>query len=139
MGDGTFHPEDRVTTAQLATMLDKLLGYSVQDVNYNWPNNAMNYARDRNLMNGISKGSTEYLNREEAAQMMFNALKATRVIKSNSSNYTSVRGNASAEFNSVNGSPNTEELIEKYFPSATYGYDSNNGSAVWKNGRTQIA
>ena len=31
MGDGTFHPEDQVTTAQLATMLDKLLGYSVAD------------------------------------------------------------------------------------------------------------
>jgi hypothetical protein len=31
MGDGTFHPEDQVTTAQLATMLVKLLGLSAVD------------------------------------------------------------------------------------------------------------
>ena len=56
MGDGTFHSEDKVTTAQLATMLDKVLGYSVADVNYNWPNIVMSIAKiaDAFLYNKIT-------------------------------------------------------------------------------------
>ena len=74
MGDGTFHPEDQVTTAQLATLLCKLLGFSVDDINYHWPENAMAKANDELLLIDINKSANEVLNREEAAQMIYNGL-----------------------------------------------------------------
>jgi len=157
MGDGTFHPEDQVTTAQLATMLDKLLGYSVADINYQWPENAMAKATLAGLLLGITKGSYESLTRDDAAQMLYNALKATDVVKSTDTAsegaadghtlYEPVPSTPSDEYynpsDAVGAAPLTEQLIEKYFPNVTL--DTNNAaddfgreSTVWKNGTEKI-
>ena len=55
MGDGTFDPEGRVTTAHLATILDKLLGYVPEDVNQFWPTRAMGIADTNGLLTNITK------------------------------------------------------------------------------------
>jgi hypothetical protein len=151
MGDGTFHPEEQVTTAQLATMLCKLLGYSVEDVNYHWPENAMGYANNAGLLIDVNKGATEVLNREEAAQMIYNALLEETVMKSSVSGSDShdVKGNTG--YDPVNnkesqdyrtyGKDTLQQLIEKYFPKATYVkfYDAfGRPATVWKNGKDDM-
>jgi hypothetical protein len=154
MGDGTFHPEDQVTTAQLATMLVKLLGYSAVDVNYQWPENAMAWATQRNLFFDVDqKGANDILNRENAAQMIYNALKATDQVKATTtgsesqgvdgvSDYVPVL-NTKFDYQNRRGD-NTEQLIEKYFPKVTLASDENSEDpfarpvTVWKNGRTKI-
>jgi len=151
MGDGTFHPEDQVTTAQLATMLCKLLGYSVEDVNYHWPENAMGYANNAGLLIDVNKGATDALNREEAAQMIYNALISETVMKSSISGsdshdvrgdtgYTPVNNKLSQDYRNVNRDT-FQQLIEKYFPKATYTENKDafgRPSTVWKNGKDDM-
>jgi hypothetical protein len=162
MGDGTFHPEDQVTTAQLATMLLKLLGYSVEDVNYHWPENAMGLGNTAGLFYSVNKVAEQNLNRQEAAQMMFNGLIADTVMKSSvsGSNTSDVDGHTNyvPVYNKVaqdcgfhriynatdeNGMPafNVQQLIEKYFPKATYIENRDafgRPSTVWKNGKEDM-
>lgn len=157
-GDGTFDPTGNVTTAQLATILEQILGYSKTDVAYQWPENAMAYANEANLLTGISKGANDNLDREEAAQMIFNALKATDVVKgtvtgeNGSTGYSAVTNKASQDYmdrSATKGDENysdeatTEQLVEKLFPKVTCGAtDTDNfgrTSIAWKNGRTQIS
>ncbi len=157
-GDGTFDPTGNVTTAQLATILEQILGYSKTDVAYQWPENAMAYATTSGLLTGISKGANENLDREEAAQMIFNALKATDVVKgtvtgeNGSTGYSAVTNKASQDYmdrSATKGDKNysdeatTEQLVEKLFPKVTCGAtDADNFgriSTAWKNGRTQIS
>ncbi len=153
MGDGTFHPEDQVTTAQLATMLVKLLGYSSVDVNYQWPENAMAWATQRNLFYDVDhKGASDILNRQDAAQMIYNALLATDQVKATTTGSESqgVDGDSTyrpvlnTKFDYANRADTTEQLIEKYFPKVTWVSDENSDDpfarpvTVWKNGRDKI-
>lgn len=157
-GDGTFDPTGNVTTAQLATILEQILGYSKTDVAYQWPENAMAYANEANLLTGISKGANDNLDREEAAQMIFNALKATDVVKgtvtgeNGSTGYSAVTNKASQDYmdrsatkvdENYSDEATTEQLVEKLFPKVTCGAtDTDNfgrTSTAWKNGRTQIS
>jgi len=151
MGDGTFVPDGNVTTAQLATMLCKLLGYSVEDINYHWPENAMAYANNAGLLISINKEAGEKLNREEAAQMIYNALISETVVKSSISGSDShdVRGNTgydpvnnkySQDYRN-NNKDLLQQLIEKYFPKVTFVKDYDvfgRPSTVWKNGKEDM-
>ena len=153
MGDGTFHPDDQVTTAQLATMLCKLLGFSVEDINYHWPENAMAKANEEGLLIDVNKSADEVLNREEAAQMIFNALKADMRVKTTTtgsdndlvdggSTYDRVKNKYSQDYRSKGGDA-VQQLIEKYFPTVTYVTDEpvddfGRPSTVWKDGKTKI-
>ena len=149
MGDGTFHPEDQVTTAQLATMLCKLLGYTVEDVNNNWPDNAMSFANDRLLLLDVNKGATEALNREEAAQMIFRGLIATMQVKqavvgNDNPDYFGIRNTIAQDYRSP-ARDDLQQLIEKYFPSVTWMTNEANlqdafarPATVWKNGKKNI-
>ena len=149
MGDGTFHPEDQVTTAQLATMLDKLLGYSVADINYQWPENAIAKATISGLLDGISKGANTALSRDDAAQMLYNALLTETVVKStDTGSQGSVDGDTgyapvrNTKFDYRDWDDEWEQLIEKYFPKVTRKAESSDDfgrpATKWKNGRTAI-
>ena len=154
MGDGTFHPEEQVTTAQLATMIEKVLGYTVEDVNYQWPENAMAIAQGGlgtavcNLLEGVTKGATAALNREEAAQMLFNGLLSDDAIKASTTGGADVEGRTAyspvpnTKFDYEDRDENKEQLIEKYFPKVTHVPSTTDafGHKVvsWKNGRTQM-
>jgi len=134
-------------------MMDKLLGYSVADINYQWPENAMAKATTAGLLKGVTKGASDSLNREEAAQMLFNALKANTKVKSTTtgsdsslvdggSSYENVPNKQSDDYRTV-GKDSWEQLIEKYFPKAVYDTESTGDAferpaTVWKNGRTKI-
>jgi hypothetical protein len=149
MGDGTFHPEDQVTTAQLATMLCKLLGYTVEDVNKDWPDNAMSFANDRGLLLEVNKGASEALNREEAARMIYNALCSTMQVKqavvgSDNPEYRDVRNTTAQDYRSP-ARDSLQQLIEKYFPTITWMTNAANLEdvfarpvTVWKNGKENI-
>jgi hypothetical protein len=163
MGDGTFHPEEEVTTAQMVTMLEKLLGFAVSDVNYNWPENAMAIAKggqnsrnvDVDLLTKVKKGAGEALNREEAAQIIFNALLSTDVVKATTTGsgnsdveggtgYAAVANKLSDDYRSV---PNqdrdtVEQLIEAFFPTASLDNqeedDFGRTATVWKVGKDKV-
>jgi len=148
MGDGTYAPNNNVTTAQLATILEQILGYSKADVAYQWPENAMAYAHKSGLLTDISKGANDNLDREEAAQMIFNALKADTKVKS-----TVTGTNGDTEYDSITNKPEqdyrnpsqdaTQQLVEKLFPKATLDSSKKvdsfgHAATVWTNGREQI-
>ena len=147
-GDGTFDPDGNVTTAELATILEQILGYSTSDVAYEWPENAMAFATEAGLLEDISKSANENLDREEAAQMIFNALKATDVVKATvtgdngDTSYYPVTNSSSLSYTG-DDTDITEQLVEKLFPKVTYKADSTDAfgreSVAWKNGRTQIS
>lgn len=153
MGDGTFHPEDKVTTAQLATMLVKLLGINSVDANYQWPENVMAWSSLLDLFFDVSqKGANDILDRENAAQMIYNALLAITQVKATTtgSDTQSVDGRSNYEpatnnkFDYTNDIDGFLQLIEKYFPKVTLADDENSDDAfarpvtVWKNGREKI-
>ena len=150
MGDGTYAPNNNVTTAQLATILDQILGYSKADVAYQWPENAMAKANEAGLLVNVNKSANDNLDREEAAQMIFNALKATDVVKSTTTGtngkteYVPVKNDSKLDYmgRTSGDEATTEQLVEKLFPKVLYtNVDTDpfgRTSKAWKNGRTQI-
>jgi len=107
------------------------------------------------LLIGVTKGAGDVLNREEAAQMIFNALEANTRVKSTTtgsdtslvdggSSYADVPNDEADDYR-TSGKDAVEQLIEKYFPKAVYDNDADReGDAfkrpatVWKSGRTKI-
>lgn len=80
--DGSFRPDGSVTGAQTAKMLLCALGYDAQIQQYavNWPANVIKDAKSAGLLKGLEKVNMNVaMTREQAAQMIFNALKATMV------------------------------------------------------------
>ena len=130
MGDGTFLPEGNVTASQMASILTKIIGYVPEDVNSLWPDCVMSTAEQAGLFAGIEKKAEEALDREEAAQMMFNALKADRKVLQTSNTfpetgqfvYQTLQGPVLTDY-LLRGDNSYEQLIESLFPGVTCIYE----------------
>ncbi len=84
LADGKFHPSDKVTYAQVCTVLVKMLGYTDQDLSGIWPANYIEKARSLGITAGISLKSGSYVSRSNLA-LMLDKLLDTNIKKSNSS------------------------------------------------------
>ena len=74
-GNGVFGPEDHVTYAQYATILVNALGYDSLDFEGTWPANVEELAVKLDLYDNVSVHvSDDEITREDAAQMLYNAL-----------------------------------------------------------------
>ena len=74
-GNGVFGPEDHVTYAQYATILVNALGYDSLDFEGTWPANVEELAAKLDLYDNVSVHvSNDEITREDAAQMLYNAL-----------------------------------------------------------------
>ena len=84
-GDGTtgkFNPTAPVTVSQAAKMLLVALGYNAEIekyVGYEWQMNVDSAANLAGLYDGISGNTTANATRDQAAQLIYNALNATMV------------------------------------------------------------
>ncbi|MCF2597125.1 S-layer homology domain-containing protein [Pseudoflavonifractor phocaeensis] len=74
VGNGKFEPDTKITLAQAATILIRVLGYSSQQAGAVWPQSYMNLARSIGLTGGITAGINEPITRAQAAQLFVNAL-----------------------------------------------------------------
>ena len=82
VGGGKFDPDAKVTGVQFAKMLLCALGYKSEIEGYTGTDYTISVARDANkneLFDALSIVTSANLTREQAAQMAFNALKATVV------------------------------------------------------------
>lgn len=87
-GDGIFSPEDNVTGSEFAKMCLCMLGYEVDVFGLTGPDwmistNAVANYTDVRLYDGLMEemDPNEAITREQAAQMLFNALKAAPMVK----------------------------------------------------------
>ena len=87
VGNGLFRPDGSVTGTQAAKMMLVALGYdaSVEEyVGTNWAVNTLADAKEAGLLKGLEGvDMSKAMTREQAAQLMFNALKATMVYYEN--------------------------------------------------------
>ncbi len=87
VGNGLFKPEGSVTGTQAAKMMLCALGYDAGVEEYtgtNWAVNVLADAKEAGLLKGLeSVDMSKAMTREQAAQLMFNALKADMVKYSN--------------------------------------------------------
>ena len=74
VGDGRFDPDARITLAQAATILIRVLGYSDEQTGAVWPQSYLNLAASIGLTDGISAGTYDEITRAQAAQLFVNAL-----------------------------------------------------------------
>lgn len=74
VGNGKFEPDARITLAQAATILIRVLGYSSQQAGAVWPQSYMNLAKSIGLTDGVSAGANDAITRAQAAQLFVNAL-----------------------------------------------------------------
>ena len=74
VGNGKFEPDSKITLAQAATILIRVLGYSSQQAGAVWPQSYMNLAKSIGLTDGVSAGMNDYITRAQAAQLFVNAL-----------------------------------------------------------------
>jgi len=84
-GAGIFAPTDNVTVAEAAKMMLVALGYKADKSGYTgdqWAVNSVKDAKLAGLLEDITAKSTDKLTRDDAAQMMFNALWANQVVYS---------------------------------------------------------
>lgn len=73
-GNGTFGPDDPVTTAQAVTILLHILGYENADIGPFWPEDYMSRAAKLGLTEGVSAVSGDALTRGDAALMLYAVL-----------------------------------------------------------------
>ena len=74
VGDGRFQPDEKITQAQAATILIRVLGYSSQQAGAVWPQSYMNLAESIGLSDGLPGDYNGNLTRGQAAQLFVNAL-----------------------------------------------------------------
>ena len=86
-GDGTFAPNANVTAVEAAKMLLVALGYNADVQGYvgsDWTINVIRDAQLSKFFDDLSVTSTKVLTRDEAAQMIYNAVNAKTIKKSSS-------------------------------------------------------
>lgn len=76
-GNGTFGPDDPVTTAQAATIVLHLLGYSNDHIGPFWPEDYLEKAQGLGLLDGIDRTSSHSMTRGEAALLLCQMLNLT--------------------------------------------------------------
>lgn len=91
----TFDPNGKVTGIETAKMLLCVLGFDAKVQGYvgtNWKTNILRDAKDHGLLNGFAADydPDKAITREEAAQMMLNALQANIVIGTVSDNIVTI-------------------------------------------------
>ena len=74
VGNGKFEPDSKITLAQAATILIRVLGYSSKDAGAVWPQSYMNLAQSIGLTDGVAAGPYDPITRAQAAQLFVNAL-----------------------------------------------------------------
>lgn len=74
VGNGKFEPDSRITLAQAATILIRVLNYSSAQAGAVWPQSYMNLAKSIGLTDGVSAGAYDNITRAQAAQLFVNAL-----------------------------------------------------------------
>ena len=83
-GDGTFAPNANVTAVEAAKMLCVAIGYNATVQGYvggDWAINIIRDAQLSKLFDDLSVASTKVLTRDEAAQMIYNAINAKMIEK----------------------------------------------------------
>ena len=86
-GDGTFAPNANVTAVEAAKMLLVAIGYNATVQGYvgsDWTINVIRDAQLSKFFDKLTLVSTKVLTRDEAAQMIYNAVKAKTIEKSSS-------------------------------------------------------
>lgn len=80
-GKGYFGPTDQVTYAQFATIITNVLGYDATKLSGEWPANVFYIADKLDLFDNTTKTAlaSDPITREDAAQMIYNALDANMV------------------------------------------------------------
>ena len=80
-GKGYFGPTDQVTYAQFATIITNVLGYDATKIGGTWPANVYYIAEKIDLFDNTTKSAlaTDPITREDAVQMIYNALDAYMV------------------------------------------------------------
>lgn len=140
VGGGKFNPDGSVTGTQAAKMMLCALGYDSDAEGYtgtNWAVNVLSDARDAGLLKDLENVNMSVaMTREQAAQLMFNALKADMVeydrgnISIENGDTSIIIGgsaakkvaNTSSDYTKANGkwdkddSDSVMQLCEKYFP-----------------------
>ena len=74
VGNGNFEPDSKITLAQAATILIRVLGYSSQQAGAVWPQSYLNLASSIGLTDGVSAKAGDVITRAQAAQLFANAL-----------------------------------------------------------------
>lgn len=169
VGSGKFEPDGSVTGTQAAKMLLVALGYDPTIQGYlgsSWATATLKDAKDAGLLKSLGKvDMSAALSRDSAAQMIFNALKATMVEYDTTGNSITVGGvvvNTSASkptkvtnddddpyaniSDDQNGDENDDpyyvELGEEYFEDLAKDASDSDGfkrpAHTWTNGKTSI-
>lgn len=74
-GDGNVGPDDPVTTAQAVTILLHVLGYENDSIGPFWPEDYLSKAAKLGLLDDVTAGDQQALNRGEAALLLYACLK----------------------------------------------------------------
>ena len=74
VGNGRFEPDSKITLAQAATILIRVLGYSSREAGAVWPQSYMNLAASIGLTDGVTAGMNDPITRAQAARLFVNAL-----------------------------------------------------------------
>ena len=122
IGGGKFDPNANVTGVQFAKMLLCALGYKADVEGYTGADYTIAIARDANkvdLFDALSIVTSAALTREQAAQMAFNALKATVVEYQGGTNVTTSDGTSV-----IVNATRSEVANDKYDYRVATGYDA---------------
>ena len=131
-GAGKFEPEANVTAVQAAKMLLVAIGYNADIQGYvgaDWAINIIRDAQLSKLFDELSVTATQVLTRDDAAQMIYNAINAKMIEKTPSINIT----NGQVTYSYQPG--NKTLLSETFGAKKEYGYVTD---ATWDSTKKQF-
>ena len=135
--DGSYRPENPVTTAEAATAVLKLLGYTATDFSGSYPYAQMALYRSLKLSEGISAGSTTAMTRQNCMRLFYNLLSVD--LKDGSKTYMEQLG---YKLDS-NGDPDYNALLQStmdgpvvFTSGNVYGTLGFTPTTVYRNGAT---
>lgn len=138
--DGSYRPENPVTTAEAATAVLKLLGYTATDFSGSYPHAQMALYRSLKLSDGISAGSAAVMTRQDCMRLFYNLLSAK--LKDDSKTYMEQLGYKV----DANGVPDYNALLQStmdgpivFTSGNVYGTLGFTPTTVYRNGATATA
>ena len=137
-GDGTFAPNANVTAVEAAKMLLVAIGYNASVQGYvgaDWTINVIRDAQLSKFFDDLSVTSTKVLTRDEAAQMIYNAVNAKVIVKSSHIDRNT------GSITDVYTASNSKTLLSETFGAKTWvgSFDGNyNTGDTAKKGQIQV-
>lgn len=72
--DGQFKPTNNITVEEAAVIALRILNYTSNDYGISWPYSQLSFAKDKHILDNVSKSAGQNISRQDAVNIIYNTL-----------------------------------------------------------------